>query len=54
MQFGPVPLKKAEGAILAHSTRLQGRMLKKGHLLTKDDISLFFEEGMEQVTGGDY
>ena len=50
MQFGPVPLKKAEGAILAHSTRLQGRMLKKGHLLTKDDISLFFEEGMEQVT----
>ena len=50
MEFGPVPVIKAKGAILAHSTRLQGRMFKKGHLLTEDDINLFAEEGMTEVT----
>lgn len=50
MQFGPVPIKKAEGTILAHSTRLHGRMLKKGHLLTRDDIGLFSREGIKKVT----
>ena len=50
MKFGPVPVIKAKGSILAHSTRLQGRMFKKGHLLTEDDINLFAEEGMTEVT----
>jgi molybdenum cofactor cytidylyltransferase len=50
MKFGPVPLNKAKGAILAHSTRLPGRVLKKGHLLTKDDITFFSKEGISQIT----
>jgi molybdenum cofactor cytidylyltransferase len=50
MKFGTVPINKAKGAILAHSTRLSGRILKKGHLLTEDDIIFFTEEGMNQIT----
>jgi molybdenum cofactor cytidylyltransferase len=50
MKFSTVSVNKAKGAILAHSTRLPGRILKKGHLLTKDDITFFTEEGMKQIT----
>ncbi len=50
MKFGPVSPLDAEGAILAHSTHFSGRVLKKGHILNKDDIKLFSEEGFEQIT----
>jgi len=33
MKFGPIPIDHAEGTIVAHSTRLRGRILKKGHIL---------------------
>ena len=40
MKFGPVPVNEATGAILAHSRRLSERSIKKGHLLTDQDIKL--------------
>ncbi|MBT3990678.1 MAG: NTP transferase domain-containing protein [Rhodospirillaceae bacterium] len=50
MKFGPVPVAEAEGTILAHSARLTGRVLKKGHTLSADDIALFNEEGIPEIT----
>ncbi len=49
MKFGPVAVKKAEGAILAHSRRISNMTLKKGHLLTKDDIRSFIAEGITEL-----
>ena len=49
MKFGPVPVADAEGAILAHALQLQGRRLKKGRLLSDDDIIAIREAGEEQV-----
>ena len=49
MKFGSVPVNKAQGSILAHSTRLPGRMLKKGHILTANEIILFTQEGITEV-----
>lgn len=40
MKFGPIPLDQAEGAILAHSTKIPGRIFKKGRVLSADDIAL--------------
>ena len=39
MKFGDVALEDAEGAILAHSLRLDGTVLRKGRVLNADDIS---------------
>jgi len=50
MKFGPVPIADAAGSILAHSARLTGRILKKGHTLTSDDLSLFSAEGISEIT----
>jgi molybdenum cofactor cytidylyltransferase len=50
MKFGPVPIEKAEGAILAHSARLPGRVVKKGTPLTADDVAAFNEAGIRSVT----
>jgi len=50
MKFGRVPVPEAEGAILAHSARLTGRVLKKGHVLSADDLALFVEDGVEEIT----
>ena len=33
MKFGPVPLDKAVGAILAHSVNLNGKRLRKAQVL---------------------
>ena len=40
MKFGPVAIEAAEGAVLAHSMRVQGGLLRKGKVLTGDDIDL--------------
>ena len=50
MKFGPVPVAEAEGAILAHSARLAGRTLKKGHILTAGDLVLFTDDGITEIT----
>jgi molybdenum cofactor cytidylyltransferase len=50
MEFGPVPLAQAEGAILAHSLMLGGQRLRKGQVLTAGDIARIAAEGHAEVT----
>jgi molybdenum cofactor cytidylyltransferase len=49
MKFGPVPLQDAEGAVLAHSITLDGRRLRKAHVLTRDDVDAMRRAGMSDV-----
>ncbi len=49
MKFGDTPLDESEGAILAHSVRLPGAVLKKGRVLGADDIALLREAGRGSV-----
>jgi molybdenum cofactor cytidylyltransferase len=49
MKFGPQPLDKAAGGILAHSIRLPGGAIKKGTRLQADDISRIAQSGIQQV-----
>ena len=50
MNFGPVPVADAVGAILAHSVRLDGRRLRKGVVLTARDVSALARGGHSEVT----
>lgn len=50
MIFGPVPVGDALGAILAHSHRLPGRVLKKGRVLDEADLAALAEAGVAEVT----
>ncbi len=50
MQFGPVPLAEAEGAILAHSVPLPGTRLRKGLILTASDLVTLSAQGLTEVT----
>ena len=50
MKFGPVALDDAQGALLAHSLRLDGGALKKGRVLTAADIAALRGAGYETVT----
>lgn len=49
MKFGPVPVAKAQGALLAHATPAGGRRLKKGHVLAADDIAALKTVGVGSV-----
>ncbi|MFY0614786.1 MAG: molybdopterin-binding/glycosyltransferase family 2 protein [Hyphomicrobiaceae bacterium] len=49
MKFGPQPLDKAHGAILAHSVRLPGGAIKKGTRLDDSDIARLSESGLAEV-----
>ena len=49
MKFGEVPLDQAEGAILVHSLRLPSGALKKGRVLTRDDLARLEEAGVTRV-----
>lgn len=49
MKFGPVPLDEAEGAILAHSMRLDVGVIKKGTRLGSDDVARLRGFGVERV-----
>jgi len=49
MQFGPIPLAEAEGAILAHGIRLDGRALKKGRVLSAEDVAALVQAGHTSV-----
>lgn len=49
MKFGPVPPVAAENGILAHSTKLNGRTLKKGHVLTSEDCRTLVSAGYDNV-----
>jgi molybdenum cofactor cytidylyltransferase len=50
MQFGSVPLSRARGAILAHSVRAGERLLRKGRVLTDDDLAALADAGLAEIT----
>ncbi|WP_264213146.1 molybdopterin-binding protein [Leisingera thetidis] len=50
MRFGPVPLKDAEGAILAHSLQGASRKIAKGTVLNAKDIEDLAAAGHETLT----
>ena len=49
MEFGPVPLTQALGAVLAHSQPLPKGRLKKGTLLAAEDLAALAEAGLTEV-----
>ncbi|MCR9134971.1 MAG: molybdopterin-binding/glycosyltransferase family 2 protein [Alphaproteobacteria bacterium] len=49
MKFGPVDVSSALGAMLAHSLICGGRRLRKGHVLTQDDLAALSNAGTEKV-----
>ncbi len=50
MIFGRIKLSQAEGAILAHTTRLENGVLHKGAKLTADSIARLRQAGHQAVT----
>ena len=49
MIFGPTPLDEARGAVLAHTVRLPGRVLKKGTVLDQGAIAALQGAGLGSV-----
>ena len=49
MRFGPTPLEDAKGAVLAHTLRVPGRVLKKGTVLQEDDIEALRAANLREV-----
>lgn len=49
MKFGDTPVAEAEGAILAHSQKLKDGTLKKGRVLSAEDISRLKRAGVQRV-----
>ncbi len=50
MRFGAVPVAGAEGAILAHRLVLDGRVLRKGQVLSAADIRALAAAGVAEVS----
>lgn len=50
MKFGTVDLADADGAVLAHSVSLGGSRLRKGRVLTHDDLASLASAGYRSVT----
>lgn len=50
MKFGKTPLESAEGAILAHSVKLAKGALKKGRVLSVEDVANLRAAGLSSVT----
>ncbi|HVZ70003.1 MAG TPA: molybdopterin-binding/glycosyltransferase family 2 protein [Rhizomicrobium sp.] len=49
MLFGTIPAAEAEGAVLAHSRRVNGRLFRKGHVLTAEDIAALTAGGVREI-----
>src|SRR5260370_6678110 len=49
MRFGEVAVGEAEGVLLAHSLRLDRTSLKKGRVLSAEDIALIAGAGIDHV-----
>lgn len=49
MKFGEVPLAEAVGAVLAHSIKLSDQNLRKGRLLSADDVAALSAAGRQFV-----
>src|SRR5215469_18438310 len=50
MRFIESAVSDAEGAILAHAARVDGRLLRKGHVLAAADVDALARTGRETVT----
>ena len=50
MKFGEIPVEDADGAIIAHSVRLPGGVLRKGRLLDRADIARLRSNDVRRVT----
>lgn len=49
MKFGSVPLSVAEGAVLAHSVAVQKGRLRKGRVLSREDVAALADVGAQEV-----
>ncbi len=49
MKFGPVPIQDAVGAILAHTVRLPGGVMRKGVILATADVAALHRAGIDSV-----
>src|SRR5437879_3962895 len=49
MRFGDVPVAEAVGAILAHSLKLGTGVLKKGRVLSPEDVALIAASGLDRI-----
>lgn len=49
MNFAEIETEKADGAVLAHSIKLQSKMLKKGQRLTAADVSMLLAGGVRHI-----
>ncbi|MBO0709853.1 MAG: molybdopterin-binding/glycosyltransferase family 2 protein [Acetobacteraceae bacterium] len=49
MRFGPTPLAEAKGSIIAHTTRLADRVIRKGSVIDEAGIAALRAEGYEDV-----
>ncbi len=49
MKFGPVPLDQAEGAVLAHSVALEKGRLRKGRVLSAEDVAALRGTGRDEI-----
>jgi len=49
MKFGPTPLEEARGAVLAHTIRLPGRVIKKGSVLQEGELQVLREAQIREV-----
>jgi len=50
MLFETVPVEAALGAILAHGVRAEGKLLRKGRVLSAEDVALIAKTGTGTVT----
>jgi molybdenum cofactor cytidylyltransferase len=50
VKFGPLRTRDAQGALLAHTIRLDGGALKKGHHLQAEDIRRLEAAGIDEIT----
>ncbi len=49
MKFGPTPLDEARGAVLAHTIRLPGKVIKKGSVLQESDLEVMRAAQIREV-----
>jgi molybdenum cofactor cytidylyltransferase len=50
MRFGEIAIAEAEGAILAHSLKLGTTVLKKGRVLSAEDLRVIADAGLARIT----
>lgn len=51
MKFGPVPIDEAEGLVLAHTFRRDDFVLKKGHVITAENIDTLKKSNVLELIG---